>query len=474
MVTMLIFTAIFTMLLGSLMGYVLSVKKARQGKEAQEHALTIAEAGLSYYKWRLAHFPNNFTDGTGQPGPYLHTFNDPEGGAIGTSSIAVSTELACGNAQSVIINSTGIPEEAPYFTRTVSARYARPSVAAYAYIIDSNVWAGDDRVITGPYHANGGIRMDGDNRSTVTSEQSQWYCDNSFGCSQWGEYKPGVFGAGDHPEFWKYPAAHIDFGALAVSFPSLRTTAQTYGVSLANYSGSRDSRGYHLILRNDRTVDVYRVLNTQAYTSYGVEGAWRDIYERMLGEQYVGRYTIPAGCGLIYVDDRIWIEGTVKGKVTVVTADADNPVSGSYDAIIVGNITYASSSGEDGLTLIAQRDVLLPLVVPDTLTMNGIFIAQNGTFGRRHYITYNDKDHAGNEAIPGNLDSYIIRSSLTVRGTIVSKLREGSQWVNGWGTIVSGFQNRNNSYDRALAASPPPLTPFTSTDYQFMEWKEER
>ena len=33
---------------------------------ASELSLNIAEAGIDYYKWHLAHDPADFTDGTGQ------------------------------------------------------------------------------------------------------------------------------------------------------------------------------------------------------------------------------------------------------------------------------------------------------------------------------------------------------------------------------------------------------------------------
>jgi hypothetical protein len=37
----------------------------------------------------------------------------------------------------------------------------------------------------------------------------------------------------------------------------------------------------------------------------------------------------------------------------------------------------------------------------------------------------------------------------------------------------AGFQTRIDSYDRRIATDPPPFTPVVSTDYQFVDWKEE-
>ena len=48
-----------------------------------DQAFAVAEAGINYYKWVLAHDPADFTDGTGQPGPYVHDYTDPGGQLAG-------------------------------------------------------------------------------------------------------------------------------------------------------------------------------------------------------------------------------------------------------------------------------------------------------------------------------------------------------------------------------------------------------
>ncbi|MFM2374374.1 MAG: hypothetical protein RLZZ234_369, partial [Candidatus Parcubacteria bacterium] len=73
--------------------------------------------------------------------------------------------------------------------------------------------------------------------------------------------------------------------------------------------------------------------------------------------------------------------------------------------------------------------------------------------------------------LPSALDPYVLRSSLTVHGTIVSNGREGTKWTSG-GVAISGFQTRYNSYDRELVSNPPPMTPHTSDTYKFIEWRE--
>jgi len=83
----LVFGAIFTLLLSGTLGFILililiQLKQTRQ-KVAWHQALTIAEAGVNYYRWRLAHAPDDLSGG----GEY--DYNDPEGGIIGKYSLQI-------------------------------------------------------------------------------------------------------------------------------------------------------------------------------------------------------------------------------------------------------------------------------------------------------------------------------------------------------------------------------------------------
>src|SRR3989338_6107489 len=52
-------------------------------------AFRIAEAGIEYYRWHLAHAQTDFQDGTGQPGPYIHDFYDKSGNLIGKYELEI-------------------------------------------------------------------------------------------------------------------------------------------------------------------------------------------------------------------------------------------------------------------------------------------------------------------------------------------------------------------------------------------------
>ena len=152
LVLVLVFGGVFFMMATAFMGYVITQSQVSQHKYDKERALDIAEAGLDYYKWFLAHYPDDTTNGTTTPAPYIHQYTDPEGGPIGEFSLEIASSSACGDVYAIDITSTGYTYNNPNAKRVVYGRYARPTVAEFAYIINSNVWAGSDRVIVGPYH----------------------------------------------------------------------------------------------------------------------------------------------------------------------------------------------------------------------------------------------------------------------------------------------------------------------------------
>lgn len=469
-----IFGAIFLMMLTSLTGYILTQKKTAQHVVEKERAIEIAEAGIEYYKWHLAHFPDDLQDGTGAPGPYVHTYDDPETGNIGSFSLEIGGTSQCGKIAVIEATSTGWTNDDPSTKRSVYVRIARPTVADYSYIVDDNVFAGSDRTIIGPYHSNGGIRMDGDNQSVVTSKLSAWNCTSSYGCSPASSTASGVLGTGDHPELWRWPVADISFSNFNYDFDAMKQTATMYGLSFAKISDDDPDGtgvyGYHIVLKNNRTVDVYRVTAVRWVTSTTPPSLAISFPELLGNETYsyaslatkqtlIGNYAIPASCGLIYVEDRVWLDGVVKGKVTVVANDTglNDP-----DMFLLSNITYANSSVEDGLTALAERHLLIPLYVPNDMTISGIFFAQSGAYGRNNY---------GNVDFGNNKDytNYKQQNSLTTNGTVVSKLRTGTKWTGGsW----QGFNTRYDYYDRNLAKDPPPLTPFTSANFSYQQWRE--
>lgn len=469
MLLAIVFGAIFITVLGALSAFVLTENRAQTASTAGTRATAIAEAGLEYYRWFLAHYPTDLQNGTGVAGPYTIPYSDPEGGQTGTIELAITGNSACGTITSIDISSTGTPAEAPTISRTIHARYAQPTVARYSYVLNDTVWAGSDRVILGPYHSNGGVRMDGTANSPVTSSLSSWLCTTAFGCSS-NQTKAGVWGAGPNQTLWEYPVPQVDFAGIAADFGSLKTKAIASGRYLARYSSGNANqqsqsnywRGYHLIFNGNNTVTVKKVSSATLLSSRAINASEENngTPDRTLisNEIFYTTLTLPSDCGLIYVEDNVWVEGVVDRKVTIVAANTIN-TGIAPNAMLPDNLTYAATDGTDGLTLIAENNILITPDSPQNMTLNGIFVAQNGAFGRNLY------------SCPG---SYEPRGTLTILGTTVSNLRTGTKWMNGCGwSGDAGYQNRIDAYDRNLSTDPPPFTPQTSTDFEFLDWRED-
>lgn len=462
-----IFGGIFVFAVAALSGRVLVEQDAERARMHKAQARGIAEAGLEYYKWYLAHNPGDTQHGTGGSGPYVIPFKDPESDTIGTFSLDVTGNEQCNTITSIDISSTGWSSEDPTVRATVTGRYAQPSVAEYAYIIDDNVWVGEDRQISGQYHANGGIRFDGTSNSQVTSAVDTWTCTSGFGCSP-ASTTPGVFGDGGDKELWEYPTPQFDFAGIAQDYSALRSLAIADGIHYSGYAGhSVEGRGYRLVFRSDRSVDVYRVRRSDGYFGQHIDsGEYEtDYYVPRSGSRnvrFMGNYDIPGDCGLIYIEDRVWVAGTVSGKVTLVAADTTH-AGYEPDVILEDDLEYTTADGSDGITIIAEGNVHISPTSPENLDLNGIFVAQEGYFGRNLYpCFYAPTDH---------------QDTLTIRGSIVSNTRVGTKWSYSLFPFcfgdTSGYESRINSYDRNLATDPPPFTPIASPDFEFVEWRED-
>ncbi len=460
-VTTIVFGGVFLLILYSLLGLVFAQYESQKQAQRSAESLQIAEAGLDWYGWYLAHNPGDI-DGPDDSMPHEKTITDPERGEVGTAELDVSGSQFCGQNQWIDINSTGWSKQRPETTRTVEARYTRPSVARFSFIINDNVWAGDDREINGPYHANGGIRMDGTNNSKVTSAKEDWECTDSFGCDPGGETKPGIFGSGTNNGLWDFPVPPVDFTGITLDLNQIRSLAKSNGEYFGAAGGQSNRHGWHIIFNGDGSFDAYRVQGTDSVTAYSNNEGWHDNYSVITKENFDGTYTLPEDCPVVYTEDKLWVEGEVTQKVSIAAAKSKNPNFES-DVVLSGNITY--NSDQAGLTVIAEKSINIPLIAPEDMKLSGIFVAQNGRFGRDHYDEY---------YLRGDREKYIKRGLLNITGSIVSNNRVGTSWSDNNGNWVSGFEKRENSFDQDLAVSPPPLTPFVSEEYELVRWQEIR
>jgi len=454
---------VFMTILTSFVGYVITQNRIVNFRYEQHRATDIAEAGLNYYKWYLAHYPSDVTDGTGLPGPYVHVYNDPEGGPIGEFSLSISSSTYCGSVASIEVTSSAFTYANPGAVSTVSARYSRPTVAEYSFITNGSVWYGSDRVISGPVHSNQGIRMDGHHNSFVGSGQATWTCTSSFGCNP-NQNVDGVYTTGGNatPGLFSFPTSPVDFAGLTLDLNDMKNKAKNSG---GIYYGPSGSYGYQVIFNGDNTVTIRKITNTTSYWAYSSEEGWHNTERNVISaSSFVATKTIDTACPLLFFEDKVWLEGDVSQKVALAAA---NLSLGSQTNIVVNNnVNYVGTDA--GLVAIAEDDIDIGLKVPDNLQVNGIYIAQNGRFGRNHYVT------SGGYGLPSSLDPYVCQDTLTRYGSVVSNGRVGTKWTGtSCGSYSSGFENRVTSFDQNQVNDPPPLTPETSDVYLFTEWKQE-
>ena len=464
LVLVLVFSAIFVVTLSALVGFVFTQNRVQNVKEEQGRAFQIAEAGIDYYQWFLAHYPSDVYDGQGSTstGPYEHEYSDPEGGPIGKFSLDISGNMVCGEITSINIRSPGWTYDDPSQIKTVYGQYSRPYLTEFAYITDENIWFGVGEDVVGRLHSNGGIRMDGENDSLTTSEQEDWICPWRLGCSG-NPTVDGIFGGGGGWPLWRFPDDNINFLGMVTNFSDLKTYAINNNTYLPPASDwVPNGRGYHLIFNNDGTITVQIVRGTSNMLSkyYDWNNVWRQhsLAHRIANEEsYIPMPTITPvpGCSVVFVEDIIWVEGDVNGKVTLVTAEIGG---GPTETIITDNISYVHNDGTDGLLLMSQGSITTPWYSPYDLELDGIFISQSGRFGRDYYWQAS--------TIP-------VKGTLTLFGSVINAHTGTNAWVNGGGTVVSGYQNTINTYDRNLMEDPPPMMPYSSTQHRLIEWREE-
>ncbi len=428
----------FSLITFGVSGYAISENRASVRKHNREMAFQIAEAGINYYRWHLAHSKTDFQDGTGQPGPYAHEYKDKDGNVIGRFSLVITPPPV--GSTVVIIESTGWLDSQPESQRKLKARVGFPSLTDYAFLSDEDIWMGDEEVVHGKMHANGGIRFDGVSDAPVTSATSSYICKEHHGCGN--QEKPGIWGQGGPQEYWKFPVPAKDFDGVTVKLAEIKEGAQIEGQGL--YFPSSGKQGWRLEFLNDGAIKARKVTATDCYKGQDTDGKkfWSCIDIKTTG--VATTHSMPAN-GFIFVEDIVWVDGVVNGRATIGTA-VDKSI------IINGNITYLAKDGNHVLGLIGEQNILVPHNSPDDLEINAAVLAQKGA-AKRYYYSGDTKDN------------------LNIYGSIISAGVWTWSWVSGGGSVVSGYRNTVSTYDVNLTYGPPPGFPVGS-EYNLISWEE--
>lgn len=457
LIQVIVFGAVAGYLIGAFANWAaLNIKTARQTFE-RERALQIAEAGIDYYRWHLAHAPTDFQDGTGGPGPYAHIFRDKDGNSIGQFSLNITPPPV--GSTLVTIQSTGSIDAAPGISRTITSRLAKPSFAKYAWVMNSEfVRFGTTAEVFGPIHSNTGIRFDGLAHNLITSAVAEFDDPDHTGANEFGVHthgngtdpgsdplppaavpnRPLIFESGR-----QLPVPAVDFNGITVDLAAMKADAQASGVYLA----ASGALGYRVNLRIDDTVDVYRV-NSVVASCGGVQ-TWS-----ISGETFLQNYPNPAN-GVIFVEDHAWVSGQIaSARITIASGKfPDNPATRT-NIIANNDIRYTNYDGQDVLGLIAQGNFHVGLVSEDDLRVDAAIMAQNGYVRRLNYSS-------------SSCGATRWRTLFTSYGMLGSNLRPAFLYSG------SGYNNRVYNYDANLLYGPPPSFPLTSDQYVVLSWEEE-
>jgi hypothetical protein len=467
LVLVLVFGSIFLIIISSFISSVIAQSQVIEFRFQQQQAGDIAEAGLNYYKWYLAHNSGDVSGG----GVYEYT--DPELGRIGEYELAVTGNSYCGQISSIEVESTGRTDANPDAVAIISATYKQPTVAEYSFINNEGVRFGDNRIITGPVHGNNWVQMDGAHNSFVGSGIATY---NGGG---------GVFTAtppdpsNATPALFVYPIDPINFTGLTIDLSQMKTSADADGI----YYGPTTQDGYKVVFNGNSTVDIYTVRTLTNYWSYSTLEGWHTGEYNYIHPgseiQIANNLPIDPDCPVLFFEDKLWIEGAINQKVAI--AAGLNSSNAQNNIVIDGNVTYVAGTNA-GLVVIAEDDIDVGIDVPTDMTANGIYIAQNGRFGRNQYC-----DACGGPpiigpwwnrrytsyALPTILEENILRNRLTRLGSVISNQRGGTAWTSGGGVTSSGFLIRDTSFDRDQIDDPPPLTPTTNDVYELQDWRQE-
>lgn len=459
---------------------------------AKHEAIHMAEAGVNYYRWHLAHNQTDFFDGTGADpggngapfGPYVHNYTALSTNNTGHFSLLITPPPT--GSTIVTINSTGWLDSFPNTKRTVEVKYGIPSLAHFSFLTNDSAWFGNTEHVVGEMHSNGGIRMDGTNDSVIKSARQTFDCPSGFGCNfqstcsspcTWKAASstctcPGIFGAGPNPSLWTYPVSAIPFSTISIDLNNIKNNTLT-GYTF-NTNGS--NKGWHITFKNNGHFDARLVSavnnglsqladdwNITQATCQGQSCNWLSgncfcsVAETIKTEGAATDHVIPAN-GLIFVNDGdAWVDGIVNGRVTLGAGTFPDNANKRRSIFINGNLQYLARDGNNSLGLIAQKDIKIPRDTPpcnitnSKLTVDAILLAQNGRVFRNYY------------------SSHTKCFSIEIYGGIITN----QTWTWSWDSpVTDGYINTNSIYDPNVTYSPPPSFP-TSGEYTFISWEEK-
>lgn len=495
LVYIMIIATIGSVILLGLGTFVVSKHKNSQYVANREQAFQVAEAGIYWYRWYLAHTVEGKTArevdqfwnsdpppiGVGEGNAYEAEYPNPGVSAIGKYKLEITPPPS--GSSIITVKSTGWTYKNPNRKRTIQVRFRKPAWCEFVVLSDSSVRFGAGTEVYGQIHSNGGVQFDGNAHHLVTAWPEQyWVQDQDV-----RGWHPGVW-TNNPPESErflagkKFPVPEQNFSAVIANLNLAKDYSgpEDGGLYLGQDKVSGTVRDWYCgggtcqwreITVNNKNVDGYHItfspqagegndtISVRMVTSYGTNS-----YGILQETTPADTYTVPDN-GLIFVENHAWVDGQINEEhLSVVAADlAENPgepepPGHDKDIYITNDILYTNKDGRDILGLLAQDNVTVGLYSEDNLEIDAALLARYGRVGRDYYSSQSSPYH--------------LRDTITVYGAIVTKQRYGFSWIDTQtGNRVSGYDTRNITFDNNLIYFPPPFFP-TGDKYQIDLWEE--
>lgn len=299
----------------------------------------------------------------------------------------------------------------------------RDSFSKYSYFSDlesskygSKIFFYDSDVVNGPIHTNGTFNMSG--RPQFNGHLSS--------PNKWRGYYGGVE-SGANPQF----NGTTDFTAKVRTLPTgtkvaaLKTAANDVGLTVNKLS--------YIIMKSDGSVDVNYYM--------GSSTGWVGPYN----------YAKNVHNGIISSTEKIYLEGTVSGNLTIHSED---------EVELYGDIEYnvdprVDPNSPDLLGVVSEGDIIIDRNAhkrtgSTDLTLHGSYMALGDSFRVENHTTGG------------------FRGNLNLLGGIIQKVRGPVGTFGGYG--VTGYSKKYD-YDVRLGNNIPPHFPRESV-FTIVSWKD--
>lgn len=473
-----------------------------------QQSFNIAEAGINYYLWHLAHNGADYKDGTGAPatpdatlgyGPYVHDYVGSDATKQGTFTLWIEPQ---GQGSTVVtVRSIGQAKDSS-IKRTVDAKIGATSFASYGLVSDVEFWFGSNESANGPVFSNQGVHMDGPNSDTVGSANSTYVPTSSYGGN--GSTKPGVWcdtavlspncNTRDKSN-WLYPQPSVDFNQVSASLCTMKKVAfadDSATQSLASLSNACSqvptTRTSAYIPRNGTTFSStkgYLVeLNTSGtYNLYKVNGENDRYtpYTSALSLQSVATNISLPPSGVIFVEDNVWVRTnpTFHGRVTIASGRLASS-SQTTDVNIADDMIYSTKDGSDAIGLVAEGNVIVaPYAPPSSGSFNfevdAAALSQSGSV--KYPLYYKTSTSRCTRGWTSTGQTFTFYGSVATRQYWTWNIQLGNYscgdaaYDSSIHSYISGIEHTSTNYDYNLLYAPPPSYPVTG-GYNILSWRE--